>query len=193
MFEPQSLPGRYGRVIAAIDRLLNALDCQAVVGGGWAVWRHGYVGRVTQDVDIILPADHVPEFLQVASVSGFQVLPTLPHGWPKMLHKETGVQVDILPEGERPGVPPEYAPTTIPSPAKLGARGASLQFIALPSLVELKLAAGRLKDQADVVELIRANRGQITAVRDHLASVHPRYVADFEQLIKRLDSDDATR
>ena len=157
------------------------------------MWRHGYVGRVTQDVDIILPADHVQEFLHVASVSGFQVLPTLPRGWPKMLHKDTGVQVDILPEGERPGVPPEYAPTTIPSPAKLGARGATLQFIALPSLVELKLAAGRLKDQADVVELIRANSAQITAVRDHLANVHPRYVADFDQLIKRLDSDDATR
>ena len=51
MLEPQDLPGRYGRVIQAIDYLLQALQIESVLGGGWAVWRHGYVGRVTRDVD----------------------------------------------------------------------------------------------------------------------------------------------
>lgn len=74
MLEPQDLPGRYGRVIQALDRVLHAIGCEAVVAGGWAVWRHGYVGRVTQDVDIVVPADKVDEFLRVASVSGFEVL-----------------------------------------------------------------------------------------------------------------------
>lgn len=31
MFEPQDLPGRYGRVVRAIDRVLTACDCEAVV------------------------------------------------------------------------------------------------------------------------------------------------------------------
>ena len=48
--EPQDLPGRYGRVVRAVDHLLQATQSEAVLGGGWAVWRHGYVGRVTWDV-----------------------------------------------------------------------------------------------------------------------------------------------
>src|SRR3954464_14750628 len=78
MLEPQDLPGRYGRVVKAVDHLLNVLRCEAVIGGGWAVWRHGYVGRVTQDVDIVLPADRVAEFIRAASVAGFEVLPQQP-------------------------------------------------------------------------------------------------------------------
>ncbi len=52
MLQPQGLPGRYGRVVQAIDHLLATMQCAAALGGGWAVWRHGYVGRVTQDMDI---------------------------------------------------------------------------------------------------------------------------------------------
>ncbi len=62
MVDPQDLPGRYGRVVRAIDCVLTAIDCHAVVGGGWAVWRHGYVSRVTQDIDIVLPAERIEEF-----------------------------------------------------------------------------------------------------------------------------------
>src|SRR3990172_7249722 len=74
MLEPQDLPGRYGRVVRAIDQVLHACDCEAVVGGGWAVWRYGYVGRVTQDIDIALPSANVDAFLQAASGSGFGVV-----------------------------------------------------------------------------------------------------------------------
>ena len=74
MLEPQDLPGRYGRVVRAIDQVLHACDCEAVVSGGWAVWRHGYVGRVTQDIDIALPNANIEEFLQAAAVTGFEVL-----------------------------------------------------------------------------------------------------------------------
>jgi hypothetical protein len=103
MLEPQDLPGRYGRVVRALDRVLNACNCEAVVGGGWAVWRHGFVGRVTQDVDIALPKASVDDFLQAASVSGFEMISQPEGRWPKMRHRETGIEVDILPEGGRPG------------------------------------------------------------------------------------------
>jgi hypothetical protein len=36
MLEPQDLPGRYGRVIQALDRLIRAMHCDAVLGGEWA-------------------------------------------------------------------------------------------------------------------------------------------------------------
>ncbi len=193
MLEPQDLPGRYGRVIHSIDRVLQAAACDAVVAGGWAVWRHGYVGRVTQDVDIVLSAESIEEFVRVAAVSGFQNLNQLPGRWPKLLHKETDVQVDILPEGAHPGRPPTLAPTTIPSPARLGASDHSLRYINLTGLIELKLAAGRLKDQADVVELIRSNGEHIAHIRAHLATVHAQYIQNFDALVDEATRDDSIR
>ena len=185
MLEPQDLPGRYGRVVRALDHLLQAINCESAVGGGWAVWRHGYLGRVTQDVDIALAADRVDEFLRVAAVSGFDVPPQSPGRWPKLVHKETGIRVDILPEGQRPGTAARPAPTTLPHPSALGASGTSLRYVTLPALIELKLAAGRARDEADVTELIRANPAQLDRIRQHLASVHPDYVIAFDRFVER--------
>jgi hypothetical protein len=187
MLEPQDLPGRYGRVVRALDHVLDACDCESVVGGGWAVWRHGYVGRVTQDIDIALPADRVDDFLKAAAVSGFEVLVQSEGRWPKLRHRETAIDVDILPEGGRPGVAARLAPTTIPHPKSMGGIRGRLSYISLPSLVELKLAAGRLRDEADIVELARENRERLDEVRRHLAAVHPQYASRFEELLDQLD------
>jgi hypothetical protein len=53
--------------------------------------------------------------------------------------------------------------------------------------VELKLAAGRLRDEADVLELARENRPQCDEVWQHLAAVHPQYAARFQELLQQLD------
>lgn len=187
MLEPQDLPGRYGRVVRALDQVLNACECEAVVGGGWAVWRHGYVGRVTQDVDIAIPKASVDDFLRAASVSGFETVSQPEGRWPKLCHRETGIDVDILPEGGRPGTASRPAPTTIPHPKTMGAVRGILKYIAFLSLIELKLAAGRLRDEADVVELIRENRDRVDEVRKHLQAVHPQYAARFEELLARVN------
>jgi len=121
----------------------------------------------------------------VAAVSGFEILPARPGTWPKLRHKESDVSVDILPEGATPGTPSRPAPTTIPHPACLGAQRGSLKYIHLAGLVELKLAAGRARDDADVVELARANPGQIESLRQHLADVHEDYLARFNELVAR--------
>ncbi len=185
MFDPQDLPGRYGRVVRAIDRLLELLGCESVVAGGWAVWHHGYVARLTQDIDIVLPANALDEFLRLAAVWGFEVLPQPEGRWPKIRHKETDLLVDFLPEGGRPGTAARPAPTTIAHPRLLGAAGPLLRYIRLPSLVELKLAAGRARDESDVTELIRANAEQVSTIRAHLAGVHPDYVREFDRLVER--------
>ncbi len=190
MLAPQDLPGRYGRVVKAVDRLLQVLQCEAVLGGGWAVWRHGYVGRVTQDVDVALPADRVDEFLQTASVAGFEILPVPPGHRPKLTHKDTGIEVDVLPEGGRPGTASRLAPTTIPHPSLMGAGGPRLRYITLPSLIELKIAAGRARDVSDVVELIRVNPDEVAAIRHHLTSVHADYVRAFDDLARQAREQD---
>lgn len=185
MFEPQDLPGRYGRVVKALDHLLEVVGCEAVVGGGWAVWRHGFHGRLTQDIDIAIAADRIDEFLRAAGVSGFDVLAQLPGRWPKLLHRETGIKVDLLPEGQRPGTPARPAPTTLPHPSAMGAAGHALRYMKLSALIELKLAAGRARDESDIIELVRANPDRIDEVRQHLATVHPQYSTAFDRLLDR--------
>jgi hypothetical protein len=184
MLEPQDLPGRYGRVVKAVDHVLKVTNCEAVVAGGWAVWRHGFEGRMTQDIDIVLPADRVEEFLRAASMSGFEILPQPKGRWPKVLHKETQIKVDILPEGARPGTAKKPAPTTIPHPRRLGARGYNLHYITLSALIELKLAAGRTGDRHDIIVLIQTNPTQIDNIRQHLTTIHANYVAAFDALVQ---------
>ncbi len=170
---------------SALDRLLQTLDGEAVVAGGWAVWRHGYLGRVTQDVDIVVPAGLVDALIRAASVGGFEVPPRAAGMWPSFRHRESDIQVDLLPEGATPGSRSRPAPTTIPHPSRLGARPGALRYIDLAGLVELKLAAGRVRDESDVVELMLANPDQIDAIRQRLAAAHAQYVARFDELLTR--------
>jgi hypothetical protein len=99
-------------------------------------------------------------------------------------HFFAAIDVDILPEGQRPGTPAKPAPTTIPHPARLGALGTALTYVRLPALIELKLAAGRTQDLADVVKLIQANPGELSAIREHLTEVHADYAAHFDRLVQ---------
>lgn len=190
MFEPQDLPGRFGRVVRDIDHVLAATDCPAVLAGGWAVWRHGYVGRITQDVDVALPKDKVAEFLRAAALAGFVVLSQEPGRWPKLEHRETGIRVDILPEGERPGTASRPAPTVIRNPTAMGADGPRLCYVGVDSLFELKLAAGRARDESDLVELIRAHPERIASIREHVSKIHPNYAEALDRLVQRADEQE---
>jgi hypothetical protein len=64
--------------------------------------------------------------------------------------------------------------------------------MSLPVLIELKLAAGRARDESDVVELIRANTAQVETIRQHLGQVHPDYPAAFDRLVQRAHEEDQT-
>jgi uncharacterized protein with WD repeat len=193
MLNPQDLPGRYGRVVRAVDHLLDILQCPAVLAGGWAVWRHGFIGRVTQDIDIVLPADRIEEFMRLASVSGFELLPQPQGRWPKARHKDTDVKVDILPEDARPGTAAKLAPTTIRHPLHMGGQGFALVYVTLPALVELKIAAGRIGDEHNVVELIRGNPDQVESIRQHLVAIHADYVQAFDVLVQRAGAQQEER
>lgn len=131
----------------------------------------------------MLPAGRIDEFLQAAAVAGFEVLPQPKGRWPKVRHKDTDVTVDILPEGGRPGTAAKPAPTTVPHPLQLGGSRGVLHYVRLPSLIELKLAAGRVRDEGDVIELIRANGDQIEEIRRHLTRTHAEYANAFDALV----------
>lgn len=77
-----------------------------------------------------------------------------------MRDTETGVRVEFLVTGQFPG-DGKSKPIAFPDPADVGIEINGIQFIRLENLIELKLASGmtggvhRLKDLADVVELIK--------------------------------------
>jgi hypothetical protein len=55
----------------------------------------------------------------------------------------------------------------------------------LPALIQLKLAAGWARDEAEVVELIRANPDQVDTLRQYLSGVHSDYVTAFDRLVEQ--------
>jgi len=63
--------------------------------------------------------------------------------------------------------------------------GTALTYVRLPALIELKLAAGRSQDLADVIKLIQANPDKLTTIREHLVGVHADYVAEFDRLVQQ--------
>ena len=67
----------------------------------------------------------------------------------------------------------------------MGGQAFAPAYASLPALVELKIAAGRISDEHDVVELILANRDQVDLVSRHLAEIHSDYVRAFEALLAR--------
>ena len=185
MMRPSELPGRYGRVIRDLERLVAATDVPAVIAGGWAVWRHGYVGRVTQDVDIVIPAVSQEVVLRVASMFGFDVLPVREGMWPKLTHRETAIDIDLMPEAGIPGTPTRPGPVPIRHPSVYGAKAGELSFIELSGLFELKLGSHRARDVADIVELIKVNPAQLDEIRQQLEQVHPDYAAELTNLIRQ--------
>jgi hypothetical protein len=187
--EPSELPGRYGRVIRDLERLLAATGAPAVVAGGWAVWHHGYVGRVTQDVDIVIPTDSQESLLRIAPICGFEVLPLCKGRWPKMTHRESEIEVDLLPEASIPGTPTRLAPVPIRHPSEYGAESGALHFIELAGLCELKLGAHRAKDMADLVELIKVNPQRLEELHARLEIIHPSYAAEFAELIQQANEE----
>jgi len=89
-------------------------------------------------------------------------------------YAKTGVTFDILVTGQFPGSGTP-GPIAFPEPSGVAEQIDNLWVINLPTLVELKLAARRYQDFADVVSLIRENALDETFA----ARLHPAVRADY--------------
>ena len=118
-FRPRELAGTRHSLSRASGAQISVTK-QLQNGRGNITWpeRIDEARRVTQDLDIVLPADQIEDFLRVAGVCGFENLNPPEGFWPKLRHKDTDISVDILPEGGRPGTASRPAPTTIPSSSR---------------------------------------------------------------------------
>lgn len=138
-----------------ITKRLREMGIEYAVAGGMALVAHGY-DRTTADVDILV----TPQGLETIhkSLDGLGYVPPFP-GSKNLRDTNTGVRIEFIVAGQFPG-DGRPKPVAFPDPASVGTDIDGIRYVNLPALIELKLASGmtnpgRLRDLADVQELIR--------------------------------------
>jgi hypothetical protein len=143
----------------ALQKLTAVLDAAGIpyaIAGAMALNHYGY-RRVTVDVDVLLTRDGLDRLKH--DVLGRGYVEKFP-GSKGLRDTEYNVAIDVLLAGDYPG-DRKPKPVRFPDPASVAVHGEHGAFLPLETLIELKLASGlsaphRLKDLADVLELIRA-------------------------------------
>ena len=134
---------------------LKSLGIPYAVVGGMALFRHG-LRRFTEDVDILVTKDDLQTIHE--KLDGLGYLPPFKNS-KQLRDTEQGVRIEFLTTGDYPG-DGKPKPVSFPDPSTVSFESDGISYIHLPKLVELKLASGmtnpgRLKDLADVLELIK--------------------------------------
>lgn len=165
-------------VLRDLERLARRGSLPIAIVGGLAAIKHGDP-RETVDADILVGKEDLDRLISESSRHGFAVRRQSKSGWPNLVHKSTGIEVIVVPEGGRAR---DDAPTTIPGPRSVGVK--NFGFANLAGFVELKLASYRQKDIAHVVEVLkRSESRQIAPVRRRIKAVHPVLARRFEEAL----------
>ena len=138
-----------------IARRLDGLGIPYAVAGGMALVAHGY-DRTTVDIDVLVTQDGLKTVQE--SLTGLGYTPPFV-GSKNLRDAQTGVQIEFLVSGQFPG-DGKPKPVSFPDPASVAVEIDGIRYVGLTTLIELKLASGlthpgRLRDLADVQELIR--------------------------------------
>jgi len=141
-----------------IAQRLSDLNIPYSIVGGMALFRHGFL-RFTEVIDILVTRDSLQKIH--GNLEGLGYLP--PHKYSKHLRDtENRVRIEFLTTGDFPG---DGRPKLVsfPDPSVVSFDAEGISYIKLAPLIELKLASGmtnvgRLKDLADVLELIKILR-----------------------------------
>jgi len=163
----------------ALERLVRELDAQGIpyaIIGAMALNEFGYQ-RVTVDVDVLLTPEGLAAFKAAHLGWGYSEQFA---GSRSLRDTEYGVNIDVVLTGSYPG-DGKPKPVAFPDPGTAAERGARVALLPLTLLVELKLASGmtapdRLKDLADVQELIRINRLPRTLAVELNPFVRDKYI-----------------
>ena len=162
--------GPVDETLARVGRILREAKIVFAVAGGFAVIEHGYE-RFTTDVDLLVHAADLSRGIAVLRAAGFNGGRT-PIG-AKMRDARTGVDVVLV-------------ATAFEADERALARSAraasSLPVIPVTHLVLMKLESGRSKDEADVVELLKAGTSP-TGIERYLRRVWPKLLPRFRRLV----------
>jgi hypothetical protein len=170
--------GGIHRAAAAIGRLLSEAGIEYAIAGAIALAEHGFV-RLTTDVDVLIRREDLARFKAQWLGRGYvEVRP----GGKAVRDTTNNVKIDFLITGDFPG-DGKTKPVAFPEPRDAAVEGERYRVVALPRLVELKLASGmtaphRLHDLADVLRLIREAR----LPRDLALQLDPYVRPKFDEL-----------
>jgi hypothetical protein len=148
-----------GMLNDALSRLARDLDDRGIeyaVIGAVALNQHGFL-RLTVDIYILLTKEGLDRFQKELVGLGYR--PAFNNAKKKFRTVSDNIPVEVITSGEYPGdgLP---KPVVFPDPADASVDIDRVKTITLEKLIELKLASGmtaadRLKDLADVQELIK--------------------------------------
>jgi hypothetical protein len=144
------------KTLERIAGRLEQLGIPYAVAGAMALFFHGYE-RFTTDVDLLVTPEGLREVHR--QLEGLGYLPPF-QGSKQLRDTQSGVRIEFLTTGDYPG-DGKPKPVAFPDPSEAGVEIEGLRILKLPTLIELKLASGmtnpgRLKDLADVQEVVKA-------------------------------------
>lgn len=168
--------GNVFKALRDLARQLDEAEIPYAVLGAIALGQHG-MPRMTVDIDILLAPEGLQEFKSRYLGRGY--VAAFPGAEKTFRASDTGVRIEVITTGEYPGdgLP---KPVRFPHPREASVEIGGIRVIALERLIELKLASGmtaahRLRDLADVQDLIRALHLPADFAGRLDASVRPRY------------------
>jgi hypothetical protein len=148
--------GILNKTLARLAHDLEAHGIDYAVIGATALLAHGYP-RLTEDIDLIMTPEGLERFHE--ELIGLGYAPAFPGARKRLRSTTDGVSIEVMTTGEYPG-DGKPKPVRMPVPAEASTEIDGIRFVTLEKLIELKLASGisaadRLKDLADVQELIK--------------------------------------
>jgi len=151
--------GELDQTLARLVRNLEQHGIDYMVVGAIALIAYGYK-RFTEDIDIVLSADGLHTFHNELIGRGYA--PQFPGARKRLRSTMDGVSIDVITSGEYPG-DGKPKPVVVPDPSSASIEIDGIRIVTLEKLIELKIASGmtaphRLRDLADVLELIRIRK-----------------------------------
>jgi hypothetical protein len=159
-----------------ITKQLEKAKIPYAVVGGMAVFAHGY-RRTTDDLDLLLTREGFAAFRGLFVPKDYEAVSGRPK---RFTDPANGVTFDILVTGLFPGAG-KPGPIAYPDPAAVSEIIEKIRVVDLPTLIQLKLAARRFQDFADVVSLIRVHNLDETFQSKLHPAVHRDYIECLEE------------
>ena len=151
--------GILNKTLARLSKDLETHGIDYAVIGAAALLAHGYP-RLTEDINLLMTPAGLQKFHD--ELVGLGYAPSFPGARKRLRSTVDGVSIEVMTTGEYPG-DGKPKPVSMPSPSAASTEIDGIKFVTLEKLIELKLASGisaahRLKDLADVQELIKFRR-----------------------------------
>jgi hypothetical protein len=180
--------GTLNKTLARLSNDLKEHDIDYAVIGAVALLAHGYP-RFTEDIDLVMTADGLKKFHE--ELVGLGYVPAFPGARKRIRSTVDGVTIEVMTTGEYPG-DGKPKPVSMPAPADASTEIDGIRFVTLEKLIELKLASGmsatdRLKDLADVQELIKIRKLGADFALKLDPSVRAKY-RELEEAVRKSDS-----